>query len=131
MRHRPLSRASPPTRPLPTPRNSVTDSVDSRYRLALCATTAERGRKVTLGEHHQLQRQHRERATDPDFQAVYRRHRPMVERSIAWLTRGARRVPYRGVAKNDAWLHHRAAGLNLRRLLNLGLTVQDGTWAIA
>ncbi len=37
MRHRPLSRASPPTRPLPTPRNSVTDSVDSRYRLALCA----------------------------------------------------------------------------------------------
>lgn len=94
-------------------------------------TTAERGRKVTLGEHHQLQRQHRERATDPDFQAVYRRHRPMVERSIAWLTRGARRVPYRGVAKNDAWLHHRAAGLNLRRLLNLGLTVQDGTWAIA
>ena len=94
-------------------------------------TTAERGRKVTLGEHHQLQRKHRERATDPDFQAVYRRHRPMVERSIAWLTRGARRVPYRGVAKNDAWLHHRAAGLNLRRLLNLGLTVQDGTWAIA
>jgi hypothetical protein len=71
------------------------------------------------------------RATDPDFQAVYRRHRPMVERSIAWLTRGARRVPYRGVTKNDAWLHHRAAGLNLRRLLNLGLTVQDGTWAIA
>ena len=55
----------------------------------------------------------------------------MVERSIAWLTRGARRVPYRGVTKNDAWLHHRAAGLNLRRLLNLGLTVQDGTWAIA
>jgi hypothetical protein len=94
-------------------------------------TPAARGRKVTLGEHHQLQRAHRERAQDPDFQAVYRRHRPMVERSIAWLTRGARRVPYRGVTKNDAWLHHRAAGLNLRRLLNLGLTHQHGTWAIA
>ncbi|OLT17045.1 IS1182 family transposase [Serinicoccus sp. CUA-874] len=94
-------------------------------------TTGERGRKITLGEHHQLQRDHRERAQDPDFQAVYRRHRPMVERSIAWLTKGARRVPYRGVTKNDAWLHHRAAGLNLRRLLNLGLTHQHGTWAIA
>ncbi len=94
-------------------------------------TTAARGRKVTLGEHHQLQRQHRQHAVEPDFQAIYRQHRPMVERSIAWLTRGARRVPYRGVTKNDAWLHHRAAGLNLRRLLALGLTVQDGTWAIA
>ncbi|MFK5634928.1 IS1182 family transposase [Ornithinimicrobium sp. LYQ103] len=94
-------------------------------------TTAKDGRTITLGEHHHLQREHRRRAQDPDFQAVYRQHRPMVERSIAWLTRGARRVPYRGVTKNDAWLHHRAAGLNLRRLLRLGLTLQDGTWAIA
>lgn len=39
----------------------------------------------------------------------------MVGRSIAWLTRGARRVP----------------GLNLRRLLDMGLTIQDarsGHW---
>ena len=47
----------------------------------------------------------------------------MVERSIAWLTRGNRRVPYRGVEKNNNWLHHRVAGLNLRRLLAMGLTV--------
>ncbi len=94
-------------------------------------TTAKDGRTINLGEHHQLQRAHRARAQHPDFQAVYRQHRPMVERSIAWLTRGARRVPYRGVAKNDAWLHHRVAGLNLRRLLNLGLTLTDGNWAIA
>lgn len=94
-------------------------------------TTAKDGRTISLGKHHQLQRQHRQRANDPDFQAIYRQHRPMVERSIAWLTRGARRVPYRSVTKNDAWLHHRAASLNLRRLLRLGLTVQDGTWAIA
>ena len=120
----------------------ITRRVTSKGRVtfgAACAdcplrqrcTAAARGRKITLGEHHQLQREHRQRAQDPDFQAVYRQHRPMVERSIAWLTRGARRVPYRGVAKNDAWLHHRAAGLNLRRLLNLGLTHQHGTWAIA
>ena len=45
----------------------------------------------------------------------------MVERSIAWLTRGNRPVPYRGIEKNNNWLHHRAAGLNLRRLLAMGL----------
>ena len=93
-------------------------------------TTAATGRKVSLGEHHQLQREHRARAEHPDFQAVYRQHRPMVERSIAWLTRGNRRVPYRGVVKNNAWLHHRSAALNLRRLLALGLTHQDGAWAL-
>ena len=52
--------------------------------------------------------------------------RPLVERSIAWLTRGNRRVPYRGIAKNNAWLHHRVAALNLRRLLALGLIIENG-----
>jgi hypothetical protein len=94
-------------------------------------TTSTAGRKVVLGEHHLLQRQHRQRAGDEDFQTVYRQHRPMVERSIAWLTRGARRVPYRGVEKNNNWLHHRVAALNLRRLLAMGLTSQNGTWALA
>jgi hypothetical protein len=55
----------------------------------------------------------------------------MVERSLAWLTRGNRRVPYRGVAKNDAWLHLRVAAIDLRRLLNLGLTGTHGHWALA
>ncbi len=91
-------------------------------------TTQASGRTVLLGEHHQ--RQYRQRAGDEDFQAVYHWHRPMVERSIAWLTRGARRVPYRGVAKNNDWLHHRIAALNLRRLLALGLTISDGAWAL-
>ena len=69
-------------------------------------------------------------ARQAGFQALYRRHRPMIERSIAWLTRGNRRVPYRGVANNDAWLHLRAAAINLRRLLTLGLTSTQGHWAI-
>ena len=77
---------------------------------------------VLLHEHDPLQRAHRQRATDRGFQDAYRTHRPMVERSIAWLTRGNRRVPYRGIEKNNAWLHHRLAALNLRRLLALGLT---------
>lgn len=42
-----------------------------------------------------------------------------------------RKVRYRGVAKNNAWLHTGTAALNLRKLLNLGLIRQDGTWAVA
>ena len=95
------------------------------------APPPQRGRTLQLHEHDLLQREHRHRADDQGFQATYRRHRPMVERSIAWLTRGNRRVPYRGVEKNNAWLHHRAAALNLRRLLALGLTIEDGTWQLA
>ncbi|WP_121257791.1 IS1182 family transposase [Nocardioides ferulae] len=93
-------------------------------------TTSATGRTVLLGEHHQLQREHRQRATDEGFQTLYRQHRPMVERSIAWLTRGARRVPYRGIEKNNHWLHHRVAALNLRRLLAMGLTIENGAWVL-
>src|SRR3954467_2713249 len=75
-------------------------------------TTATDGRALRLHEHDALQRRHRARATDPAFQAAYRRHRPMVERSIAWLTRGNRRLRYRGVLNNDAWLHLRVAAIN-------------------
>lgn len=94
-------------------------------------TTSASGRTVLIGQHHQRQREHRKRAADDGFQTAYRQHRPMVERSIAWLTRGARRVPYRGVEKNNNWLHHRLAALNLRRLLTMGLTMQNGTWTLA
>ena len=68
---------------------------------------------------------------NPQWQAEYRQHRPMVERTIAWLIRGNRRVRYRGVAKNDHWLHHRAAALNLRRLITLGLDHTGTNWVIA
>jgi hypothetical protein len=93
-------------------------------------TTAERGRSIVVGPHHERQRAHRARARTPEHLEVYRRHRPMVERSIAWLTRGNRRVPYRGVVKNNTWLHVRVAAINLRRLLVLGLH-HNGNWALA
>jgi IS5 family transposase len=96
---------------------------------ARCTTSAA-GRTVVIAEHDALQRAHRARATDPGFQAVYRRHRPMAERTLAWLTRGNRRLRYRGVTKNDAWLHLRVAAINLRRLLNLGLTGTQGRWSL-
>ncbi len=103
----------------------------STCSLASGCTTAKSGRKLTLTEYEPLQRAARAQARDPQWQAEYRRHRPMVERSIAWLTRGNRKVRYRGVAKNDHWLHHRSAALNLRRLLTMGLTHTGTTWALA
>jgi hypothetical protein len=95
-------------------------------------TSSARGRKLTLHPHDALQRAHRVRAQDPQFQAVYRGHRPMVERSISWLVAGGnRRLRFVGTRRNDLWLHHRAAALNLRRLLTLGLTRSGGTWLVA
>ena len=120
------------TRPI-TPTRSVTFGAACRgCPLRAQCTTSKTGRSLTLHPHDATQRAHRARARDPEFQAVYRRHRPMVERSIAWLVAGRnRRLRFRGTAANNQWLHHRVAGLNLRRLLNLGLTRTDGAWAIA
>ena len=69
---------------------------------------------------------------DGDFTDDYRRWRPMVERSIAWLVaRGHRRVRYRGVERNQLGLSHRVAAINLRRLVNLGLTRDGPTWILS
>jgi Transposase domain (DUF772)/Transposase DDE domain len=97
--------------------------------LASRCTTSASGRTLRLHPHDALQRAHRARATDPEFTQIYRQHRPMVERSIAWLTRGNRRLRFRGIRANDLWLSHRAAALNLRRLLALGLHRTTTGWA--
>ena len=53
----------------------------------------------------------------------------MVERTIAWLVaNGHRRVRYIGVEANRHGLSLRAAALNLRRLINLGLDHNGTTW---
>ena len=94
-------------------------------------TRSATGKSMRIRDHDALQRAHRTRASDPVFVATYRQHRPMVERSLAWLTRGNRRLRYRGTSKNNAWLHLRVGAINLRRLLNLGLIHQDRTWVLA
>ncbi len=97
---------------------------------ARCTTSAT-GRSVTVDAHHQRRQANKDRWADPATQSAYRRHRPMAERSIAWLTRNkARRVPYRGVAANHLWLTHRAAAVNLVRLANLGITCTNGALTI-
>jgi IS5 family transposase len=119
------------TRTITAKNNAIFGTACRGCALVDQCTASASGRTVHIHQHDQLQREHRMRSVDPDFQATYRQHRPMVERSIAWLTRGARRVPYRGIEKNNNWLHHRVAALNLRRLLAMGLTLQNRTWVLA
>lgn len=95
-------------------------------------TTSAKGRSLTMSVHDDELTYGRQAWRDPVVQAHYRQHRPMVERTIAWLVaRGNRRVPYRGVERNHLWLTHRAAALNLRRLIKLGLGRDSGDWVIA
>jgi hypothetical protein len=95
-------------------------------------TTATDGRTIHLHPHEDELRTARRRAVTRGFQQSYRRWRPMVERSLAWLVAdGCRRVPYRGIQRNEVWWSLRVAAVNLRRLLVLGLARQQGAWALA
>ena len=94
-------------------------------------TRAKAGKILHIHPNHDQLAQARRDARDPDWQATYRRHRPRVERTIAWLVaRGHRRVRFRGIAANRLWLAHRAAAVNLKRLLTLGLDHNDGRWTL-
>ena len=98
----------------------------SRHR----CTSANHGKTFRVGDHDQLLA-----AARADWRAGthlddYRQHRPMVERTIAWLVANVhRRVRFRGVERNQLGLSHRAAAINLRRLINLGLHHQPTGWA--
>lgn len=95
-------------------------------------TSAKSGRTIKVGQHDQLLAQARTDWANQTGVDDYRQHRPMVERSIAWLvTNGHRRVRYRGVDRNRIGLSIRAATINLRRLINLGLTRNADGWTLA
>ena len=96
-------------------------------------TTAKAGRVIVLHPHHRHLVAARAQARTEEFDTLYRRWRPMVERTLAWLTRGTnRRLPYRGVERNQLWWSHRCAAVNLQRLITIGLVAgADGAWAIA
>ena len=95
-------------------------------------TTAKQGRILHIHPHEDELRAARRHAMTRSFQQAYRRWRPMVERSIAWLVAdGCRRVPYRGIERNDLWWSVRVAAANLRRLLVLGLAREDRAWVLA
>jgi hypothetical protein len=67
------------------------------------------------------------------FKKAYPIH-STIERIIAWTaTQHGRRIKlrYLGVTKNHAWLRTRAAAINLRTLIDHGLTHQHGAWVLA
>ena len=95
-------------------------------------TTAKDGRILRIERHDAELVDARRAWCQDDVVEDYRRWRPMVERSTAWLVFGShRRVRYRGVRRNQLGLSLRVAAVNLRRLVNLGLHRDDGTWALA
>lgn len=72
------------------------------------------------------------RPAPPQFKKAYPT-RSNVERIIAWTaTQHGRRIKlrYLGITKNHAWLRTRAAAINLRTLVNHGLTHRDGAWTL-
>ena len=94
-------------------------------------TAAAGGRIFRVGDYDQFLAQARAQWRKGDDLPDYRKYRPMVERSIAWLVaNGHRRVRYRGVERNRIALSLRAAAINLRRLINLGLTHNPNGWAL-
>lgn len=116
---------------------ALTQSRTARFgsRCAGCplrdrCTTAKGGRVIKLHVHHALLAAARALAATEGFQDTYRNKRPMVERSIAWLVRGARRLPYIGLERNKLCLAHRCAAVNLKRLITLGLRHEPTGWAI-
>ena len=96
-------------------------------------TTAKDGRSTRIHPHENLLRAARAQARTPAFKQAYPT-RSAIERIIAWTaTQNGRRVKlrYLGTAKNNTWLHTRAAAINLRTLLNAGLARRDGAWVLA
>jgi hypothetical protein len=96
-------------------------------------TSAVNGKMLTVSEHDEHLAANRTTwATNPDVINDYRQHRPMVERTIAWLvTNGRRRCRHRGVDRNKIAFSTRTAVINLKRMINLGLTHNGTTWNLA
>jgi IS5 family transposase len=115
-----------------TPKGNATFGVRCRgCPLRDRCTTAKDGRVLHIRAHDAELVEARQAWRDGDFAADYRRWRPMVERSIAWLVaKDNRRVRYRGVERNQHGLSLRVAAINLRRLVNLGLTRGPTGWAL-
>jgi Transposase DDE domain/Transposase domain (DUF772) len=123
------------TRPVTARRHVIFGAACRGCPLRERCTASPDGRTLRLHEHDAILRQaRRDWAGNQHLRDTYRQHRPMVERSIAWLIgpkSRCRQLRYRGVAKGNQWLHLRMAGLNLRRMINLGLQpAAAGGWII-
>jgi IS5 family transposase len=115
-----------------TPRRTATFGARCRgCALRARCTTDKGGRSLVLTAHDKELVALRASWRRGEYTEEYRRFRPMVERSIAWLVADrSRRVRFRGVEKNQLGLSLRSAAINLRRLVNLGLT-NEGGWTLS
>jgi IS5 family transposase len=94
-------------------------------------TKSKAGRTIVLHPDHNLLAAARMAASTTEFDEVYRNLRPMIERTIAWFVRAnARKVRYRGIERNVLFVSHRAAAVNLMRLVNLGVSHDGTTWVM-
>ena len=121
------------TRVMSAKRTVTFGAVCADCPLRAACTTAGGGRSMSIHEHEALLRAARAQARTPEFQRAYPT-RSTVERIISWTATGrGRRVKlrYLGVEKNHAWLRNRCAAINLRNLVNKGLTRTNGVWALA
>ena len=121
------------TRAITAKRSVTFGAVCAGCPLRSKCTTAKDGRSLDVHPHEGLLRAARAQAKTPQFRHAYPT-RAVIERIIAWTatSNGHRiRLRYLGAARNDAWLHRRCAAINLRTLINAGLTRQDGAWALA
>ncbi len=122
------------TRPLSRTRVASFGAMCGSCPLRQRCTKSKTGRKIVLHERDDLLRQARREWTEkPELREKYRKFRPNVERTISQIaSRGGRRLKlrYRGTTKNNAWLTHRTAALNLRNLTARGLTRTAGVWVL-
>ncbi len=120
------------TRTMTAKRTVTFGAVCAECPLRARCTTAKEGRSMSIHPHESLLRAARAQARTPEFQAAYPT-RSAVERIVSWTAtnRGRRiKLRYLGVDKNHAWLRLRCAAINLRTLVNSGLTRTDGAWAV-
>jgi DDE family transposase/transposase-like protein DUF772 len=120
------------TRAISAKRYATFGAVCAGCPLRQRCTTAKDGRCLDIHPHEGLLRAARAQARTPQFRQAYST-RAVIERVIAWTatSSGHRiRLRYLGTSKNNTWLHHRCAAINLRTLVNAGLTCQDGAWTL-
>jgi hypothetical protein len=120
------------TRPMSATRTVSFGTLCAGCPLRTRCTTAANGRSMTIHPHQDLLRAARAQARTPQFKQAYPT-RSTIERIISWIaTHHGRRIKlrYLGVAKNHTWLRTRTAAINLRTLINHGLTHRNGAWAL-
>ena len=97
-------------------------------------TQSSAGRSVAINQHETLIQVARQEQTEPEWIAVYRANRPLVERKIAHLVRrgwGGRRARTRGLKRIATDLDTRASAINWARLATLGLSFGANGWTLA